>query len=206
MLTVGLTGSSGSGKGYVSSIIKDSGIPCLDTDKVCRDVYKKGEDCYYDLVSFFGNDILDADGEIDRKALFNIAFPDKDKYEKLNSIAFMHIMKITKKWISEMEADGQKIVIIDAPMLFESGFDKLCDKVVAVTADFSTQISRIMHRDGISYDVALERLKKQKSNQYYESKSDYVLDNSASNECNIWSDTKKLVGLLRRISSTKREM
>ena len=203
MITVGLTGSSGSGKGYVSDIFKDSGIPCLDTDKVCRDVYRKGEECYYDLVSYFGNEILDCTEEIDRKALLNIAFPNKEKYEKLNSIAFLHIMKRTKKWISEKEAEGEQIIVIDAPMLFESGFDKLCDKVICVTADINTQISRIMHRDGISEEVAVSRLKKQKSNQYYESKSDYVLDNSSSNEDNIWNDTNRLVGLLRRSSACR---
>ncbi len=204
MLTVGLTGSTGSGKGYVSDIFKDSGIPCLDTDKVCRDVYKKGEECYTDLVSYFGKDILDAEGEIDRKVLFNTAFPDKEKYEKLNSIAFFHIMKITRKWISDREKDGEPIVVIDAPMLFESGFDKLCNKVVSVTANRETQIARVMKRDGISEEVAISRLQKQKSNSYYESKSDYVLDNSSANEGNIWNDTRRLVGTLRRISADKR--
>lgn len=204
MLTVGLTGSTGSGKGYVSDIFKDSRIPCLDTDQVCRDVYKKGEECYADLVSYFGEGILNTAGEIDRKLLFETAFPDKEKYEKLNSIAFFHIMKITRKWISDREKDGESIIVIDAPMLFESGFDKLCDKVICVTANRETQIARVMKRDGISEEVAISRLQKQKSNQYYESKSDYVLDNSSANEGNIWNDTKHLVGVLRRISADKR--
>ncbi len=204
MLTVGLTGSTGSGKGYVSGIFKESGIPCLDTDQVCRDVYRKGEACYDDLVSYFGESILNAEGEIDRKALLDAAFPDREKYEKLNSIAFFHIMKITRRWIAEREKEGVPIAVIDAPMLFESGFDKLCGKVVSVVADRATQISRVMRRDGISEEVAISRLQKQKSNAYYESKSDYVLDNSAANEGNIWTDTRRLVGTLRRISADKR--
>jgi hypothetical protein len=110
MLTVGLTGSTGSGKGYISDIMKKVGIPCLDTDQVCRDVYRKGEPCYGDLVSYFGDGILKDDGEIDRRALFNVAFPDKDKYEKLNSIAFYHIMKVTERWLSERRAAGDEFL------------------------------------------------------------------------------------------------
>jgi len=200
MLTVGLTGSTGSGKGYVSEIMKKAGVACLDTDQVCRDVYRKGEPCYLDLVSFFGDAILDEDGEIDRRALFHVAFPDKDKYEKLNSIAFYHIMKATKRWLDEREAEGERIAVIDAPMLFESGFDKLCQKTVCVIADRDTQIRRVMKRDGISEEIAVSRLAKQKSNAYYRSRSDYVLDNSLSNEDNIYTDTTRLVGVLRRIA------
>lgn len=205
MLTVGLTGSSGSGKGYVCDIMKKVGIPCLDTDVVCREVYMKGQDCYYDLVNCFGEEILRDDGEIDRHALFELTFPDKDKYEKLNSIAFYHIMRSTKKWIDEREADGEKVIIIDAPMLYESGFDKMCQKVICVTADMPTQLRRIMHRDGISEEEARVRLGKQKSDIYYTSRADYALNNSASNEENIYTDTTRLVGVLRRQAGRESE-
>ena len=203
MLTVGLTGSTGSGKGYISDIMKKIGIPCLDTDLVCRDVYRKGEPCYGDLVSYFGDGILQEDGEIDRRALFNVAFPDKDKYEKHNSIAFYHIMKVTERWLAEQRASGERIAVIDAPMLFESGFDKLCDKVVCVIADRDTQIRRVMKRDDISEEVAISRLAKQKTNDYYRSRSDYALDNSVANEDNIYTDTTRLVGVLRRLSADR---
>lgn len=198
MLIVGLTGSSGSGKGYVCDIMKGVGIPCLDTDAVCHDVYLKGHECYDDLVATFGDGILAENGEIDRKALFNLTFPDKNKYEKLNSIAFYHIMRQTRKWLEQKEAEGEKIVVIDAPMLYESGFDKMCHKVVCVTADMPTQLRRIMKRDGISEEEARVRLNKQKSDIYYTSKADYALNNSVSNEHNIYTDTTRLVGVLRR--------
>ena len=203
MLTVGLTGSTGSGKGYVSAIFKEAGIPCLDTDQVCRDVYEKGQACYADLVTYFGEEILAEDGSIDRKALFNASFPYREKYEKLNSIAFFHIMKATERWLSDRRAEGVRIAVIDAPMLYESGFDNICHKVVAVTADRETQIRRVMARDGVSEDIAIARLAKQKANVYYESRCDYRLDNSLTNEINIRADTMRLVGLLRRLSADK---
>lgn len=201
MLTVGLTGSTGSGKGYISAIFEKNGIPCLDTDAVCRIVYSRGQDCYRDLVEYFGDAILDDKGEIDRKALFNTAFQDKDKYEKLNSIAFCHIMKYTKNWLEEQSAEGAAVAVVDAPMLFESGFDKLCGKVVSVIADRQTQIERVMCRDSISAEVAEQRLEKQKSNQYYTSRSDYVIDNSVSNGDGVKADTERLIKALRNLSA-----
>lgn len=200
MLIIGLTGSTGSGKGYVSDIFKGAGIPCLDTDRVCHDVYRKGEACYDDLVTYFGNEILREDGEIDRRALFHLTFPDKDKYQALNSIAFLHIMKVTKRWLADCEAAGESLAVVDAPMLFESGFDKLCQKSVCVIADKETQIRRVMARDGISEEEALSRLSRQKNNDYYRSRCDYELNNSASNEEYIKTDTMRLIGQLRKLS------
>lgn len=203
MLIVGLTGSTGSGKGYVSDIFTSSGIPCLDTDKVCRDVYMKGQPCYNDLVAAFGTEILRADGEIDRRALLELTFPDDGKYRMLNSIAFLHIKKATEKWLGERRDEGASIAVIDAPMLYESGFDGLCDKVIAVIADRSTQICRVMQRDGISEETARLRLEKQKNDSYYRSRCDYLLDNSTSNSGNIWNDTRRLIGVLRRLPAAK---
>lgn len=201
MLTVGLTGSTGSGKGYISAIFARSGIPCLDTDRVCREVYDKGQACYEDLVAYFGETILDSEGQIDRGKLFHLAFPDKEKYEKLNSIAFLHIMKATKAWLREQEAAGHRVAVVDAPMLYESGFDKLCDKVVCVTADRPTQLRRVMMRDGITADEASLRLARQKNNDYYRSRADYELDNSVANEENIHTATTRLIGVLRRLAT-----
>ena len=203
MLTVGLTGSSGSGKGYVCEIFREKGIPCLDTDKVCRAVYLKGHKCYDDLVSAFGYGIIGEDGEINRKALFDLTFSDAQRYSLLNSIAFAHIMKETKIWLSEMEEQGNEIAVVDAPMLYESGFDKLCDKVVCVIADRQTQLVRIMKRDGITQSDAVLRLNKQKKNLYYTSRANYTLDNSAANELRIYTDTSRLIGVLRRFARRK---
>ena len=135
MLTVGLTGSTGSGKGYVSEIFVKSGIPCLDTDRVCRDVYMKGQPCYNDLVAAFGAGIL--------------------------------------------------------------------REVVSVIADRPTQIARVMQRDGITAETAKLRLSKQKPDSYYRSRCDYVLDNSASNAGDIWNDTRRLIGVLRRLPAAR---
>ena len=88
-------------------------------------------------------------------------------------------------------------------MLYESGFDKLCDKVVCVIADRQTQLVRIMKRDGITQSDAEIRLNKQKKNLYYTSRANYTLDNSAANELRIYTDTSRLIGVLRRFARRK---
>ena len=198
MFTVGITGSSGSGKGYVCEVFNEAGIPCLDTDKVCREVYLKGHECYDDLIKEFGTQILGEDGEIDRKALFNLTFSDQEKYSRLNTIAFMHILNETRAWLKEREKEDCEIAVIDAPMLYESGFDQLCDRVVCVICDRRTQIRRIMFRDGISERDAEIRLDKQRTNLYYTSRAHHVIDNSVNNEVNVDSETRRLIGNFRR--------
>lgn len=201
MLSVGLTGSSGSGKGYISSIFTSVGIPCLDTDRVCREVYEKGHPCYVELVEAFGRGILDDNGAINRKALFELTFSDENKYKKLNSIAFKHIRNETEAWLSKMRAEGNAVAIIDAPMLYESGFYSMCDKIICVIADRETQIGRIVKRDGISVEAAELRLGKQKPNTFYSSRADYILDNSEANKNEIHSDTVRLAETLRKYAA-----
>ncbi len=203
MLTVGLTGSSGSGKGYVSSLLERAGIPCLDTDRVCREVYKKGNPCYQELVAAFGEGILGPDREIDRGALRKTAFAAEERYRKLNEIAFRHIRKATVAWLEEQRQKGEKVAVIDAPMLFESGFDSLCDKIVAVTADTETQIRRIVKRDGVGEEVAAERLKKQKPNAEYLARADFALDNSDAVGDQIKEDAAALAEKLKALAEAK---
>lgn len=201
MLIVGLTGSTGCGKGYVSKILKNENIPCLDTDIVCRLVYQKGQPCYNELVDTFGDGILAFDGEIDRSALFNVTFPYPDKYKLLNEIAFRHILDYTNNWLSQNKTQGIDVSVIDAPMLFESGFNKMCDKTVAVIADRETQISRVIKRDGIDEKKASERLEKQKDNSFYIENCDFVIDNSESNGDNVKADAIELARDLRKIAA-----
>ena len=197
MLTVGLTGSSGSGKGYVSEIMNELGIPCLDTDVLCRQIYLSGQKCYYALISEFGRGILSDDGEIDRKKLFDITFGDSEKYGRLNDIAFLYIRIATEEWIEQRKKEEHRLIVIDAPMLYESGFNFLCDCVICVISEPSTQIRRIMDRDGITETDARKRLSRQKPNIYYTSRADYVLNNSPDTEADIDRQTRRLVGILR---------
>lgn len=183
MLTIGLTGQSGAGKGvFCRGCIRVAGVFALDTDLVARSVVEKGSPALAELCEYFGDGILLSDGSLDRKKLAEIAFSDTEKHEKLNSITHFYIIQKIKEWVNEMRENDAKAVIIDAPLLFESGADALCDVTVAITAPYETRLSRIMERDGIDEKSARIRLDSQPDDDYYEEKCDYVILNVLGQE------------------------
>ena len=122
MLIVGLTGQSGAGKGEFSRIFKSfDGVYCLDTDTTAREVVEKGKPCLKELCEYFGNEILESDGTLDRKKLASIAFADEEKHKNLNRITHFYVVEEIKKWLDDVKKEGAKVAIIDAPLLFESG-------------------------------------------------------------------------------------
>ena len=176
-MIIGLTGSSGAGKSAAGKVFKDNGFFVLDYDKLTYEVYQKGEACINELTMHFGNDILDENGNIIRKKLGNIVFSDEQKLDLLNKIVMKHILKKSEIIINE---NKNKNIILDAPLLFEAGLDKICDKTIAVISTPQIQIDRIMERDGISYDVAKGRLNSQHTNEFFEKNCDYCILNNGS--------------------------
>lgn len=181
MLTVGLTGQSGAGKGEFARIFRSfPGVYTLDTDITAREVVEKGSPCLTELCSYFGQEILNGDGTLDRKKLASLAFSDKEKHKKLNSITHFYIMEEIKKWLCEVEKAGAKVAVIDAPLLFESGADTLCDVTVGVTSPYATRLKRIMKRDGIDRKSASLRLDAQPSDEFFTEKCTYIIANNGS--------------------------
>ena len=180
MLVIGLCGASGSGKGTVSAILKKRNIPCLDTDELYHRLIDGPSACTSDLINEFGTAILTVRGGIDRKVLAGIVFSDVtgEKHKKLNEITHFHIHRETVSWIETYRTKQFAAVCIDAPMLFESRFDRDCDVTVAVVADENTKIERIEKRDHISEDKAKMRLSHQISDEELISKCDFTLQNS----------------------------
>ena len=191
MIIVGLTGSSGSGKGYISSLFEEHGYSCLDTDRVCHELYSAGTECTAEMVEKIGRGILSPDGSIDRKNLRELAFSSDDVYRLMNDTAHKHVRIKTLDWIEKMKLSGVSVAVIDAPLLFEAGFDRICDINVAVTCDTATKITRLKSRDGITDDAIAARLGKQKPDPWYVMQADYVIDNSSKSE----SSLRERVGL-----------
>ena len=179
MKIVGLCGQSGSGKGLICSLFYDFNIIAIDTDKVYHDIISADSACTRDLISAFGDKISLNPG-INRKELAKVAFSSKENLEVLNNVTHKHILKEVRSEIDrirqEERFDG---IIIDAPLLFESGFDKECDLTMAIIADTETKISRIMNRDGITRDHAIARLSSQISDAELISRCDYVIENNS---------------------------
>lgn len=178
MLTVGLTGKTGAGKGEFCLVAqKYDGVFCLDTDVTAREVVRKGSACLNELCEYFGNEILLEEGSLNRKKLATKAFSHEKDHEKLNSITHKYIMEGIREWLCECKRKNAHVAIIDAPLLFESGADKLCDKVICVISSKETRKDRIIKRDNIDESDADVRINSQKSDDFYIQKSDYVLYN-----------------------------
>lgn len=195
---VGMCGRSGSGKGYASKRFIARGIPVIDTDKVYRGLVECENEplseCLAELTHEFGEDIIDERGCLDRRALSEIVFAvgAGGKLNRLNKITHKYILMETQRIISNLAAKGAAAVVIDAPVLFESGFNSICDVTVFVSAPDDICIERIMQRDGISYNAALRRLASQKSEAELRSLCDDEIKNNP--DADIFAEVDRFIG------------
>ena len=200
MIVIGLTGPTGAGKSIVSGILERNGIPVIDTDKVSRLVYEKGGACLAELVDAFGEGILAPDGTLDRKALASEVFESKEHTEKLarlNSISHRHILARVDQWLEEKKQEGHCAAAVDAPQLFESGYDKSCDFIIGVVADKDKRIERIKARDNIDTDTALARVRSQHSDGFFEKSCSVVFHNDKS-EAELEAEMAEIIEKLGR--------
>ena len=175
----GLTGMSGAGKSSVCEQFKAAGFFVIDCDRVSRQAVQKGGDCLFEIEKYFGSEIITESGELDRKKLGNIVFSDKRKLERLNDIIYPYI---TYNVLEQIRTADNAMLLLDAPTLFESGIDFICDGIVSVVCDKETSIQRIMKRDKLTYIQAENRLSSQHPPEYYTEKSDYSIENNGSME------------------------
>ena len=130
-MIIGITGSSGAGKSTICEALKKNyKAKIINADKIAKKLSKKGTSYIIDIIKKFGKDIVDEEGELKRKKLAEIIYTDPKKREELNSCTFKYIKKEIKKEIEKI--NGDTIAVIDAPLLFESELNKICDKVIGV--------------------------------------------------------------------------
>jgi dephospho-CoA kinase len=183
MKTLGLTGPTGAGKGAVSSLFCNLyQIPSIDTDRVYHDLLIPPSACLDELVSAFGQEILAEDGTLDRPTLSRIVFSDlsRKKQQLLNHITHRHVLDRTREMLADYQKQGLHAVLVDAPLLYESGFDTACDAVIAVLAPRDVRKMRIIERDGLSEERAEARLNMQKQDSYYIERTPHVICNDGS--------------------------
>lgn len=173
---IGLTGQSGAGKSTVSCLFERDGFYIINADKVSRKVTSTPEVLSL-LKENFGDDIILETGGLNRRALANIVFTNKEKLQLLNSLLFPIITKEIEKMIDETD---KEFVLLDAPQLFESGADKICDKIISVIAPRDMLIERAVERDDISYEEAENRLKSQYSQKFFIDNSNYIIENKTT--------------------------
>ncbi|MBQ6718701.1 MAG: dephospho-CoA kinase [Clostridia bacterium] len=186
---IGLTGPTGAGKSTVTAVAESLGFKVVDCDRFARIAVEKGSDGLADIVQVFGGEMLNPDGTLNRAALAKAAFATPENTELLNKTLLPHIVKLINAEIN------QPRVLLDAPTLFESGADSLCDEIVVVLCDKKTRKKRIMERDGIDEAAADLRIKAGKPDEFYVEKS----HNIVYNDCELSVFNLKIQKLLNKL-------
>ncbi|MER2173558.1 MAG: dephospho-CoA kinase [Carnobacterium sp.] len=179
---LGLTGSIATGKSTVSNIFKEQGFPVVDADLGAREVVKPGTEGLSEIKKQFGDRVILADGTLNRAALGKIVFKDEKQREKLNTI----LSKRIYQWMMDQKKECLKrdpaILVLDIPLLFEAGYEKEVDQVMVVSTSKEIQIDRLMKRDKIGKEEAIQKINSQLPISEKIVLGDSVIDNSGSTE------------------------
>ena len=174
-MIVGLTGGIGAGKSAVAKLLTERGATIIDTDAVAREVVAPNSPVLRHIASEFGASVIAQDGSLDREALARIVFTDESKRRRLNEITHPEILKRVLARIGGYPPSA--IVVVVVPLLFESGFDRNCNAVIAVTAPDTVRIDRVMKRDGMGEADVRARMRAQLPESGYEGKATWILRN-----------------------------
>jgi len=179
-MVIGVTGNSGSGKSEISKILSNKiNAKIIDADKVVKELYTPGQEYYNKILELFGNKVLEKNNKLNRNKIAEIIYNNESEREKLNNLTYKYIVDEIKKRVKKEKNIN---IIIDAPLLFESKLDEICDITVAVLAEKSLKINRICTRDNIEQKIAISRLAIQKEDSYYQKKADYIVTNNGKKD------------------------
>jgi len=174
---VGLTGGIASGKSTVGRLFRELGATVVDADEVAREVVERGSEGLAEIVTAFGNDVLAADGTMDRKKVGAIVFDDPVARKKLESITHPRIFARSMQLMAAAAARNEALAIYEAALLVENGSFKMMQALVVVAASEATQIARISSRDGIDEAGARARMAAQMPLEKKIAVADFVIWN-----------------------------
>lgn len=175
---LGLTGGIASGKSTVSAYLAQNGALIIDADLIARQVVAKKSSGLKQIVAKFGEEILTASGELDRKKLGKLVFSNKELLKALTDITGPLIRAEILREIQAAKNAQVKLVVLDIPLLFETGYQTLCDKVMVVTIPSKLQLERVMKRDNLSAAEARKRIANQLPASKRNELADVLIDNS----------------------------
>lgn len=196
---IGLTGGIATGKSTVSNMFLDEDIPVIDTDEIAKNLFAKDSETYQEVLDAFGEEILTPSEEINRNKLAKIIFNNKEAREKLNKIVHPKVKERVFTEVKRFELEGQSLIVVDVPLLFESSFDEFMDFTILVYAKRENQIDRLKMRDNIDDSYALKKIKSQMPMTEKKKKADFVIDNSHS----ILSTKKRFKKCLDKIKEAE---
>lgn len=193
-MVIGLTGGIATGKSTVSNMFRKLQIPVVDADVIARLVVEPGKEAYEEIVKQFGENILTEEKAIDRKKLGAIVFKDEEKRMMLNRIVHPAIRKEMKRQVNEYKKEGHKTIVMDIPLLFESKLEHMVDKIIVIYTTKETQLKRLMERDKMSKEEALQRINAQLPIDEKKKLADAVIHNEGS----IEETKEQLLQLLKK--------
>ena len=178
MLIIGLTGSIGTGKSEVSRQLERLGAALIDADQVGHEAYTPNSETWQEVVAAFGEGILQAGGEIDRRKLGALVFSDSKLLDKLNGIMHPRMAGIVAGKIEQFRAGGAPVVVVEAALLFEAGWQNLVDEVWVVDAPLESVMERLRERSGMDEAEVKRRIDSQMDIGERLERADVVVENS----------------------------
>ena len=180
MKTIAVTGRSGTGKSSVTGFLKAWGYPIVDGDQLSREILLPGSPILLQLQSIFGNDIVDGNGELNRRLLADRAFKTAEGTRELNRITHPEIMRRMLLAQNEAKNSGAELFFIDGAVIVGTPFQKLCDEIILVWTPYELSVQRICQRDGIEPAMARRRLDAQMPLEELQAAAKYQLCNDGS--------------------------
>ena len=193
-MIIGLTGSIASGKSTVAKMFEKLQFPIVDADQVARVVVEPGRETLQQIAAAFGSDVLLEDGHMDRKKVGDMIFHDPAKRKQLNDIIHPAIRKEMLRQRDEYLSDGHPHVVMDIPLLFESGLQSYVERILVVSVTEENQLKRLMERNALSEEEARARISSQLPLSVKEQGADAVIYNNDS----IESTTEQLHYILKK--------
>ena len=190
-MIIGITGSIGTGKSTVSNYLISKGYSVVDADKISKGAYNIGSNGYKAILEVFGVEILNSNGEVDRKKIKKIVFDNSNMLQRLNMAIHPIIINEIEKEI-EILLESQNVVFLDAPLLIETELHKKVDKIIVVICDKNEQINRIIKRDKITADMAISIINSQMSIDEKLKFADYIVYNNSTIE-NLYSQVDEII-------------
>lgn len=180
MITIGITGRSGCGKSTVTGIFKAHQVPFFDGDQASRELLLPGSPCLPLLAERFGADILDEQGALRRRLLADRAFKTPEGTAALNKITHPAILQLARQAQKAARESGAPLFLVDGAVLLDTPFEAICDRFLVITAPYEQSVARICARDGISPAMAMRRLDAQPTEEYLQSRANYLLCNDGT--------------------------
>jgi dephospho-CoA kinase len=192
-MVIGLTGSIATGKSESAKYFEELGAHSIDADTISRELTAKGMPALNKLINFFGHDILCSNGILNRKKLASIIFSDKQAKLKVEKLLHTYIISRINEIISHKI--NKYNVVVNAPLLFEVGLDKICDKTVVIWLPYDIQTKRLAKRDNLNAEEIEDRISSQMPIEEKVKLADFVIDNTGSKK-KLRKNIKNLYKLL----------